>query len=225
MFITYKGSQSAMHIEVGGRYFRLVPSQPVELTKTQADKLQSRKLMQVLVEAGELEFSERTKPLEPSTDQTDEGLQAGTVAEPEQKPEVAPTTEPEPALNAVADDVVSDPMPEQSSDVAVVEPDTTPEIVDAEIVIEPETVETVESTQEDAATDTEINTEPVLDAMPELDNTSSTESVAEKIEQPVSDMTVSELKAYITENGGSYASGDNKPELLVIAQDIENAKQ
>lgn len=213
MFITYKGSQSAMHIEVGGRYFRLVPSQPVELTKAQADKLQSRKLVQVLVEAGELEFSERTKPIKPSAGQTDEGLQVETVAEPE------------PAINAVADDVVSDPMPEQSNDVAVVEPDTTPEIVDAEIVIEPETVETVESTQEDAATDTEINAEPVLDSMPELDNTSSTESVAEKIEQPVSDMTVSELKAYITENGGSYASGDNKPELLVIAQDIENAKQ
>lgn len=158
MFITYKGSQAAMHIEVGGRYFRLVPSQPVELTDAQAAKLQSRKLMQILVDAGELEFSERTKPIKPSAGQTDEGLQVETVAEPE------------PAINAVADDVVSDPMPE-------------------------------------------------------LDNTSSTEPVTEKIEQLVSDMTVSELKAYITDNGGSYSSGDNKPELLVIAQDIENAKQ
>ena len=40
----------------------------------------------------------------------------------------------------------------------------------------------------------------------------------------VSKMTVPELEAYIIENEGEFAESDNKPELLVIAQDIEDAK-
>lgn len=190
MFITYKGSQSAMHIEVGGRYFRLVPSQPVELTKAQADKLQSRKLMQVLVDAGELEFSERTKPItEPdSNNQTIE-------PEPDVAVDLEPTVEPE-------------TLPEQPIEPEPIEGDvidagfnaeTTPDVVD-----EVETAPVVEPDAIETPTETPIETEST---------------------KPVSDMTVSELKAYITNNGGSYSSGDNKPELLVIAQDIENAKQ
>lgn len=42
--------------------------------------------------------------------------------------------------------------------------------------------------------------------------------------KPVSKMTVPELAIYITENGGEFAESDNKPELLVIAQAIEDAK-
>lgn len=42
--------------------------------------------------------------------------------------------------------------------------------------------------------------------------------------KPVSKMTVPELESYITENGGEFAESDNKPELLVIAQAIEDAK-
>lgn len=169
MFITYKGGQAAMHIEVGGRYFRLVPSQPVKLTDAQADKLQSRKLMQVLVEAGELEFSERTKP----------------IAEPDSNSQ---TIDPEPMEDEVIDaGFNAEPVPDAVDGIEV---DAVPE--QPEPVFETDTVET-----------------PV-----------ETESV-----KPVSKMTVKELEAYITDNGGSYSSGDNKPELLVIAQDIENAKQ
>lgn len=169
MFITYKGGQAAMHIEVGGRYFRLVPSQPVELTDAQADKLQSRKLMQVLVEAGELEFSERTKPIT----ELDSNSQ---------------TVDPEPMEDEVIDAGFNiGPMPDAVDEV---DADAVPE--QPEPVFETDTVEA-----------------PV-----------ETESV-----KPVSKMTVKELEAYITDNGGSYSSGDNKPELLVIAQDIENAKQ
>lgn len=42
--------------------------------------------------------------------------------------------------------------------------------------------------------------------------------------KPVSKMKVEELEAYIIENGGEFAETDNKPELLVIAQNIEDAK-
>ncbi|WLG12774.1 hypothetical protein Q6344_09155 [Psychrobacter cibarius] len=42
--------------------------------------------------------------------------------------------------------------------------------------------------------------------------------------KPVSKMKVEELEAYIIENGGEFAESDNKPELLVIAQAIEEAK-
>lgn len=179
MFITYKGSQAAMHIEVGGRYFRLVPSQPVELTDAQADKLQARKLMQVLVDAGELEFSERTKP----------------IAEPDLNSQLI---EPEPTVDA-------ETLPEQSVE---------DEVIDAGFNIEFEpTPDAVEA-----------------DAMPEYAEPAIETDVVEipvEVEsvKPVSKMTVKELETYITDNGGSYSSGDNKPELLVIAQDIENAKQ
>ena len=42
--------------------------------------------------------------------------------------------------------------------------------------------------------------------------------------KPINKMTVAELEAYIIENGGEFAEVDNKPELLVIAQTIEDAK-
>lgn len=42
--------------------------------------------------------------------------------------------------------------------------------------------------------------------------------------KPVGKMTVPELETYIKDNGGEFAESDNKPELLVIAQDIEDAK-
>lgn len=180
MFITYKGGQAAMHIEVGGRYFRLVPSQPVELTKAQADKLQSRKLMQVLVDAGELEFSERTKP----------------ITEPDSNNQ---TIEPEP-------DVAVDLEP-------TVEPETLPEQP-----IEPEPIE-------GDVIDAGFNAEPTPVVEPDAIETPTETPIETESTKPVSKMTVKELEAYITNNGGSYASGDNKPELLVIAQEIENAKQ
>lgn len=40
----------------------------------------------------------------------------------------------------------------------------------------------------------------------------------------VADMKVDELETYIKNNGGEFASTDNKPELLIIAQAIEDAK-
>ena len=40
----------------------------------------------------------------------------------------------------------------------------------------------------------------------------------------VADMKVDELEKYINDNGGEFASTDNKPELLIIAQAIEDAK-
>lgn len=42
--------------------------------------------------------------------------------------------------------------------------------------------------------------------------------------KPVSKMTVAELEEYIIENGGEFAESDNKPELLVIAQAIEDGQ-
>ncbi|MGO2507291.1 MAG: hypothetical protein ACTH7L_14440 [Psychrobacter alimentarius] len=42
--------------------------------------------------------------------------------------------------------------------------------------------------------------------------------------KPVDKMTVKELEAYITDNGGEFADDDNKPELLAIAQSIEDGK-
>ena len=42
--------------------------------------------------------------------------------------------------------------------------------------------------------------------------------------KPVGKMTVPELETYIKDNGGEFAESDNKPELLVIAQAIEDAK-
>ena len=42
--------------------------------------------------------------------------------------------------------------------------------------------------------------------------------------KPVSKMTVPELEAYIIENEGEFAESDNKPELVVIAQAIEDAQ-
>lgn len=42
--------------------------------------------------------------------------------------------------------------------------------------------------------------------------------------KPVSKMTVPDLEEYIIENGGEFAESDKKPELLVIAQAIEDAK-
>lgn len=44
---------------------------------------------------------------------------------------------------------------------------------------------------------------------------------AEKEVKAVSQMTVKELETYIKANGGDFAESDNKPELLMIAQDIE----
>ena len=38
----------------------------------------------------------------------------------------------------------------------------------------------------------------------------------------VSKMKVDELQTYITANGGEYLEDDNKPDLLVIAQAIED---
>lgn len=40
--------------------------------------------------------------------------------------------------------------------------------------------------------------------------------------KPVSKMTVSELETYITDNGGTFTGDDNKPDLLAIAQKIED---
>lgn len=42
--------------------------------------------------------------------------------------------------------------------------------------------------------------------------------------KPINKMTVAELEAYIIENGGEFSDDDNKPELLIIAQEIEDAK-
>lgn len=42
--------------------------------------------------------------------------------------------------------------------------------------------------------------------------------------KPVGKMTVAELEEYIIENGGEFAESDNKPELLVIAQAIEDGQ-
>lgn len=42
--------------------------------------------------------------------------------------------------------------------------------------------------------------------------------------KPVSKMKVEELEAYIIDNGGEFAETDNKPELLIIAQAIEDDK-
>lgn len=46
----------------------------------------------------------------------------------------------------------------------------------------------------------------------------------DKGSKPVSKMTVAELEEYIIENGGEFAESDNKPELLVIAQAIEDGQ-
>lgn len=40
----------------------------------------------------------------------------------------------------------------------------------------------------------------------------------------VSKMTVPELEQYITDNGGEFTGDDNKPELLAIAQSIEDSQ-
>lgn len=194
MFITYKGGQAAMHIEVGGRYFRLVPSQPVKLTDAQADKLQSRKLMQVLVDAGELEFSERAKPI------TEPDSNSQTI-EPDA---VDVTVDSEPTVDA-------ETLPEQTIDPEPMED----EVIDASFNVEP-VPDAVDGIEVDAVPE---QPEPVFET-DTVETPVETESV-----KPVSKMTVKELEAYITDNGGSYSSGDNKPELLVIAQDIENAKQ
>lgn len=42
--------------------------------------------------------------------------------------------------------------------------------------------------------------------------------------KPVSKMTVSELEIYITDNGGTFTGDDNKPDLLAIAQAIEDTQ-
>lgn len=42
--------------------------------------------------------------------------------------------------------------------------------------------------------------------------------------KPISKMKVEELEKYIIENGGEFAESDNKPELLIIAQAIEDAQ-
>lgn len=42
--------------------------------------------------------------------------------------------------------------------------------------------------------------------------------------KPLSKMKVEDLQTYIIENGGEFAESDNKPELLVIAQAIEDDK-
>ena len=59
-----------------------------------------------------------------------------------------------------------------------------------------------------------------------LDDGSIVESKSENDDntKPLSKMKVEELEAYIIENGGEFAESDNKPELLVIAQAIEDAK-
>lgn len=40
--------------------------------------------------------------------------------------------------------------------------------------------------------------------------------------KPLNKMRVDELQNYITANGGEYLDDDNKPDLLLIAQDIES---
>lgn len=42
--------------------------------------------------------------------------------------------------------------------------------------------------------------------------------------KPVDKMTVKELEQYITDNGGEFGDDDKKPELLVIAQAIEDSQ-
>lgn len=42
--------------------------------------------------------------------------------------------------------------------------------------------------------------------------------------KPVSEMTAPELKKYITDNGRTFTGDDNKPDLLLIAQDIEDGQ-
>lgn len=42
--------------------------------------------------------------------------------------------------------------------------------------------------------------------------------------KPVNKMTVPELEKYITDHGGEFTDDDNKPELLVIAQNIEDSQ-
>lgn len=59
-----------------------------------------------------------------------------------------------------------------------------------------------------------------------LDDGSIIESKSEDDDstKPLSKMKVEDLQTYIIENGGEFAESDNKPELLVIAQAIEDAK-
>lgn len=62
-----------------------------------------------------------------------------------------------------------------------------------------------------------------------LEDGSIVESKAESDDKnpnakPVGKMTVPELEAYITDNGGTFTGDDNKPDLLAIAQNIEDAQ-
>jgi len=57
----------------------------------------------------------------------------------------------------------------------------------------------------------------LVEAQSDVDDVDAPES------KLVTDMKVEELEKYITENGGEFASTDNKPELLIIAQAIEDA--
>lgn len=62
-----------------------------------------------------------------------------------------------------------------------------------------------------------------------LDDGSIVESKAkaddkESNAKPVSKMAVPELQAYIIDNGGTFTGDDNKPDLLAIAQAIEDAQ-
>jgi len=58
MLVTYKGASTALHLEVGGKAFRLAPSQPVEVNKEQVKNLQERPFIKLLMEADKIEFSE-----------------------------------------------------------------------------------------------------------------------------------------------------------------------
>jgi hypothetical protein len=70
MLVTYKGTQTALHVDVDGKAFRLAPSQPVEINKAQADVLKERVLIKLLVESGEIEFSEPAKAVSKAPSKT-----------------------------------------------------------------------------------------------------------------------------------------------------------
>lgn len=57
MLVSYKGSNAAMTISVGGGSYRLLPDTPVLLTDKQASEFQARDFTKKLVKLKQLEFT------------------------------------------------------------------------------------------------------------------------------------------------------------------------
>lgn len=61
MLVTYKGASNTLNVDVNGKVYRLVPNKPTEIDSKQADILKKRMFIKLLIEAGDIEFSEPPK--------------------------------------------------------------------------------------------------------------------------------------------------------------------